>query len=111
MLHSEPNVSAVGRWWGQVPTGEARRTEEREVDVVGVDGEGRPVAIGMCKWTSSAVDFDELNLLERLAPHVGDSGAARRYLFSRSGFSDRLTDFAARQQNLVLVTPGDIYRA
>lgn len=111
VLHSEPNVSAVGRWWGQVPTGEARRTEEREVDVVGVDGEGRPVAIGMCKWTSHAVDFDELNLLERLAPHVGDSGAARRYLFSRGGFSDRLTDFAARQENLVLVTPADIYRA
>jgi hypothetical protein len=25
-------------------------------------------AIGMCKWTNSRVDFDELNLLDRLAP-------------------------------------------
>jgi hypothetical protein len=103
-------VSAVGRWWGQVPTGDGPRTEEREVDVVGVDAHGTPLVIGMCKWTSAHVDFDELNLLERLAPYIGDKdGDARRFIFSRNGFSDRLRSFAAGDPRLTLVTPSDIY--
>lgn len=111
VLHTDATVSTVGRWWGQVPTGDGRRTEEREIDVVGVDGEGKPVVFGMCKWTSNPVDFDELNLLERLLPYAGGGGdSVRRYLFSRSGFSTRLAAFAASRDDVVLVTPADIYR-
>lgn len=110
VLRQVSGVTAVGRWWGQVPVGNGSRTEEREIDVVGVDGARIPVAIGMCKWTKSKVDFDELNLLERLAPHIdGFTGTAHRYLFSRSGFSERLTAHAATEPLLHLVTPADIY--
>lgn len=105
-----PGVTAVGVWWGQVPTGEGRRTEEREIDVVGVDGNRMPLVVGMCKWTTSKVDFDELNLLDRLARHVpGYSDEAYRYLFSRSGFTKRLFDQAAKEPRLKLVTPTAIY--
>lgn len=111
VLHSCPGVSAVGRWWGQVPSGDGRRTEEREIDIVGVDGAGVPLAVGMCKWTGRPVDFDELNLLDRLVPHVaGAASAATRYLFSRSGFTDRLLALAGTDPRLRLVTPADIYR-
>ena len=110
VLRKVDGVTAVGRWWGQVPTGSGSRTEEREIDVVGVDGARKPVVIGMCKWTKSEVDFDELNLLERLAPHVeGFTGTAHRYLFSRSGFTKRLMAHAATEPLLHLVTPADIY--
>lgn len=106
-----PDVSAVGRWWGQVPTGEGRRTEEREIDVVGVNGYGTPLVVGMCKWTTYAVDFDELNLLDRLLAHIdGHTGEEQRYLFSRSGFSDRLVAHASGNPLLHLVTPHDIYK-
>lgn len=95
---------------GQVPAGDGRRTEEREVDVVGIDGSGNTLAIGMCKWTGREVDFDELNLLERLAPHIGGvTAATSRYLFSRNGFSRRLAAHAAAEPSLHLVTPADIY--
>ncbi len=111
VLRRAAGVSAVGRWWGQVPTGHGRRTEEREIDVVGVDGNRMPLAVGMCKWTSNAVDFDELNLLDRLTQHVDDhSGARERYLFSRAGFSDRLVAYAGQDPQLHLVAPDDIYR-
>ncbi|HZB31025.1 MAG TPA: ATP-binding protein [Streptosporangiaceae bacterium] len=111
VLRTVPDVSAVGRWWGQVPTGEGARTEEREIDVVGVDARGRPLVLGMCKWTSAAVDFDELNLLDRLAPYVdGHAPDVRRFVFSRSGFSARLRSFAADDRNLTLVPLADIYR-
>jgi hypothetical protein len=65
----------------------------------------------MCKWTSAAVDFDELNLLDRLAPYVdGHEQGVRRFVFSRTGFSGRLRSFAADDRHLTLVTAGDIYQ-
>lgn len=104
-------MSAVGRWWGQVPTGQGQRTQERELDVVGVANNRAPLAVGMCKWTSNDVDFDELNLLDRLARHIdGHTGAEQRYLFSRNGFTGRLEAHAADDPNLHLVTPEDVYR-
>lgn len=110
VLHQEDAVVAVGRWWGQVPVGAGPRSEEREVDVVGVDGCRNPVVLGMCKWTSKEVDFDELNLLDRIAAHIeGFTGSARRYLFSRSGFSERLMEYSAADPEVRLVTPEDIY--
>ena len=110
VLHQEPGVTAVGRWWGQVHTGSGPRTEEREIDVVGIDGDRTPLALGMCKWTADPADFDELNLLDRLSPYVeGYVGGARRYLFSRSGFTSRLREHAASDPLLALVAPSEIY--
>ncbi len=110
VLQREDAVVAVGRWWGQVPVGAGPRSEEREVDVVGVDGNRTPLVLGMCKWTSKAVDFDEMNLLDRIAAHIeGFTVPVRRYLFSRSGFSQRLMAYSAADPELCLVTPADIY--
>lgn len=110
VLLTVPGVQAVGRWWGQVPTGDGRRSEEREIDVVGVDTQRRPVAVGMCKWTSAEVDFDELNLLDRLIPYIdGHREPVHRYLFSRAGFSSRLRSYAAEDSRLSLITPADVY--
>lgn len=111
VLRHEQGVNAVGRWWGQVPSGRGARTEEREIDVVGVAGDRTPIAAGMCRWTVTPVDFDELNLLDRLVPHVDGSAAnEQRYLFSRSGFSDRLSAYASNDPRLHLLTPADMYR-
>jgi uncharacterized protein len=110
VLREVLGATAVGRWWGQVRMGSGPRTEEREIDVVAIDGDKTPLAVGMCKWTSSPVDFDELNLLDRLSPAMeGFPGRAHRYLFSRSGFSARLRTHADGDPALHLVTPADIY--
>lgn len=100
-------VTAVGRWWGPVPTGVGRRTEEREIDVVGVDAHRVPVVLGMCKWTNRPVGVAELRLLDRLAPHTGAGPEVHRFLFSRTGFDARLRDLA--DPRLTLVTPADVY--
>lgn len=105
-----PGVSSVGRWWGQVPTGRGRQTEEREIDVVGVDQARSPVAVGMCKWTKAKIDIDELHLLDRLLAHVpGATGREDRFLFSRSGFSPHLLDHAKQDSAVRLISPTDIY--
>jgi len=107
---SAPGVSAVGRWWGQVPTGEGRRTEQREIDILALDAAGVPTVAGMCKWTLERVDFDELNLLDRLLTQLEVPGPApQRYLFSRTGFSRRLRDHAESDPRLCLFTPAEIY--
>lgn len=110
VLREVPGATAVGRWWGQVRMGNGPQTEEREIDVVAVDGDRTTVAVGMCKWTNSEVDFNELNLLDRLAPNMeGFKSQAHRYLFSRNGFTPRLKRHADNDPTLHLVTPADIY--
>ncbi|MGH8909599.1 MAG: ATP-binding protein [Egibacteraceae bacterium] len=111
VLRTVPGVSAIGRWWGQVATGQGQRTEQREIDVVGVDDHRTPAVVGMCKWTTAPIDFDELNLLDRLAQHVeSHTGQEQRCLFSRSGFSARLRDHAASDPRLHILTPAQLYQ-
>lgn len=44
-LRRAERASAVGAWWGAVPTGEGRRTEQREIDAVAIDSAGRATAL------------------------------------------------------------------
>ncbi|CAM3073739.1 ATP-binding protein [Saccharomonospora xinjiangensis] len=111
VLLTFPEASRVGRWWGQAPTGDGRRTEEREIDIVGLDTQARVSVVGMCKWTASPVDFDELNLLDRLTPFVERGAQPHRVLCSRSGFSPRLRAYAADDDMLTLLTPEDVTTA
>jgi hypothetical protein len=108
VLANVPGVTAVGRWWGPVPTGDGRRTEEREIDVVGVDGERSVIALGTCKWTARPAGLGELRLLDHLAPFAG-AHSPLRLVFSRSGFDEELTARAAHDPTVRLVSPADIY--
>ncbi|OQO92976.1 ATPase [Saccharomonospora piscinae] len=108
VLLSFPDVARIGRWWGPVPTGQDRRTEERELDIVGLDPQHQVSVVGMCKWTRSAVDFDELNLLDRLTPYAAKTARPHRVLCSRSGFTERLRSAAAADDTLTLLTPEDV---
>jgi uncharacterized protein len=104
-------AAAVGSWWGQVPTGDGRRTEEREIDAVALDADRRVTAVGSCKWTNSPVDVDEERLLARLeAALPGPPVVPRHYFYSRSGFTAALLDLAdAEPDRIRLVTPADLY--
>ncbi len=104
-------ASAVGAWWGAVPTGEGRRTEQREIDAVAVDGAGRVMALGSCKWSTSRVGLGEEALLSRLAPHVPNADPnARHYFFARSGFGNPLGRLAENDpERYRLVGLDDLY--
>jgi hypothetical protein len=69
----------------------------------------RPIVVGMCKWTAAKVDLNELNLLDRLAHYAGADDSVRRVIFSRSGFTSRLTAYSEHDDRLALLTPADIY--
>lgn len=74
-------------------------------------GAGRgPKVVGMCKWTETAVDTDELYLLDGLTPFIDQAeDNVGRVIFSRSGFTPRLRSYAGHDDRLTLLNPEDIY--
>jgi AAA+ ATPase superfamily predicted ATPase len=111
MHAAEPDALTVGAWWGKAQVA-ARRTEDREVDAVALDGDGRVLATGSCKWTSAKMDFGEETLLSQVEAYIpGAEKVERHYFFSRSGFTKQLHRLAESDRDRYrLVTPEDIYR-
>jgi uncharacterized protein len=105
------DAHAVGSWWGMVPSGQERRTEQREIDAVAVDAARRPLALGSCKWTAEPMSVAEERLLTRLQVNLPDGEhASRHYFYSRSGFDDALRRLAAAdRQRYRLIGPADLY--
>lgn len=110
-MRQAEHASEVGAWWGQVPTGEGRRTEQREIDAVALNPEGRVTAIGSCKWTASPIGIEEEALVSRVCTHIPNVDAqASHWFFSRSGFAKPLVRLAAADpRRYRLVTIEDLY--
>jgi AAA+ ATPase superfamily predicted ATPase len=104
-------AGSVGAWWGQVPTGEGRRTESQEIDIVALDHDGTVSATGSCKWTGGELDFGEENLLVATEPCIPKADNVQRHYFcSRERFSGQLEQLAADEPDRVkLVTPETLY--
>lgn len=106
------NFVDVGNWWG---------AGDRELDVAAVDGSGRLVLAGSCKWTNSPADVAEYASLQShlesalgaFPPHI-EPAVKQPWLaiFSRRGFTRRLRELAARQEprRLLLVDLENLYR-
>ena len=110
-VREHEEAAAVGRWWGQVPTGEARRTRAQGIDVVALGREGAVFALGTCDWTRATLGRSEAALLTTTEPLIPGATAVRRhYFFSRSGFAAELQRLAAADPDRYrLVTPADVY--
>lgn len=110
-MREAERAHSVGSWWGPVPTGEGRRTEQRELDAVAIDRQGGVPAVGSCKWTNAPIGIEEESLLTRLQAHLPGTGAGtRHYFFSRSGFQEPLRRLAdAAPERYRLVAPADLY--
>lgn len=84
------HFAEVGTWWG---------AGDVEIDVVAVDEQGAVTAAGSCKWTKAAIDVSEYAALQTdLAKASFGSTDPFLFLFSRSGFTDRLQRLAAAQE-------------
>ena len=90
----------VGRWWGN---------RDVEIDIVALDTlGGRDILFGECKlYETEPVGLEVLNALQKKAVSVNWGGADRRetyVLFSESGFTEELTEAAAKQGNVRLLS-------
>ena len=107
---AEPDARAVGSWWGRVRVA-PKQTEEREVDGVAIDVDGKTIATASCKWTNAPLAYAEEKLLSSLESHIpGAESVRRHYFFSRSGFDTDLEKLAeAAPERVRLVTPDHLY--
>lgn len=108
----QENAAAVGSWWGQVPTGEQRKTRSQQLDIVAIDHSGTVTATGSCNWTNAKLSRTEDQLLTATEPHIPNADRVQRHYFcSRDGFADDLTRLAAADPDRYkLVTPADVYQ-
>ncbi len=92
----------VGSWWGE---------GDVEIDVVALDSNSNPTVAGSCKWTKSLVDVADYRALQQGCEKAGwEVEHLRFFLFSKSGFSERLEAIAKQNDRLILVSLADMYR-
>jgi uncharacterized protein len=108
-LGEELKAAEVGWWWGSIRRQEKGKPRNRshEADVVAVDGDGKAIALGSCKWAradNAAHEHgaDELDKLETIREELEAPGADL-YFFDRVGFSDRLRELADERGDVKLV--------
>lgn len=92
-------VGRVGTWW----------SPDHQIDVVGLNEEGRAIITGECRWRTSPFDWNDL---ERYLGHVralGDTVHPHNVhlIFSKSGVTDDVRRWAEQARALV-VTPSDM---
>jgi AAA+ ATPase superfamily predicted ATPase len=92
-------VGLVGTWWNP----------EHQLDIVGLDDDGRAAILGEAKWHAQPFDYQEL---ERYLGHVRALGHLPRpdtlhLLFARAGFGDDVRRWAGAH-NARLLTPDNM---
>lgn len=98
-------VSDIGQWWGTDP----KEKKEIQIDIVGTPAEGKDYIIGSCKYRSTPIGVDELELLKHYAEVFGKGDKYHFYIFSKSGFTQGLQELAD-QGEVLLITLEDMYK-
>ena len=85
------------------------RYPDHQLDIVGLDEQGRAAILGEAKWHTQPFTYQEL---ERYLGHVRALGTLSRpdtvhLLFSRSGFSDDIQRWSG-MNNVRLLTPANM---
>ena len=87
----------VGRWWGN---------KNIEIDIVAYDSFGTDILFGECKYSKNPKGMDVLLSLMEKADYVPWNKNNRKeyyVLFSRSGYSDELKNYALKKDNIFLL--------
>ncbi|EGD51887.1 DUF234 DEXX-box ATPase [Thermoanaerobacter ethanolicus JW 200] len=90
----------IGKWWGNNPY----KRREEEIDIVALDKNN--IIFGECKWQNKKVDISVLNsLIEKSA--LFNYQNKYYILFSKSGFTDDVINFAKNNSNVFLIEKFD----
>jgi len=96
-------IKKIGSWWGGNPLTKS----QEEIDILAVNG--KKAIFGECKWRKEPIDVAVLKELERKAELFRDLEKKYYYLFSRSGFTPKLTKIAEENDSVRLITLAEIY--
>ena len=92
-----------GSWWGNNP----QKHRQEEIDIVCTNESH--ILCGECKWRREAVDADVLTLLEERAQLIAKGRKIHYYIFSKSGFTEKMKA-AALTRGAVLVVVDDMVK-
>lgn len=98
------DIGEIGQWWGSDPV----QKKQVQIDIVIVSPDRKSAVFGECKFKNEPMDaevFDEL-LYESKLP--GGISERYYYLFSKSGFTEKLKS-KAKEIPVTLVTLDDLY--
>ncbi len=101
--------TSFSRWWGKVTKRDDSGkliTGSEEIDIVGVDIQGKNYLIGECKFTNEPFDMGQLNKLREKIFFVGNIYI---YLFALNGFTDAVKAEAKDKGNIYLFDLNDIF--
>lgn len=94
-------VGNMGRWWGN----NSKEKRQEEIDIMSVSGE--KALLCECKWRNEKTDRKVLDtLLER--GKLFSYPEQYYYLFSKSGFTDNVLEYAAQDDRINLVSFADM---
>lgn len=103
LFYPEQTITNTGQWW----------YSDHEIDVVGLTA-GETLLVGECKFQQSPLGYDALSNLQdhaeelRWSPDNGSDRVVKYGLFSRSGFTQAVTDAADQRDDLRLFTVTDV---
>ncbi|GAB4437561.1 MAG: ATP-binding protein [bacterium] len=87
--------SQIGRWW----------SKDAEIDIVALDEISKTVWLGECKWSNKQIGdniYAELIKKSKQIDYFGKKQKTNFMLFSKSGFTERLSEIA-KKENLLLI--------
>ena len=99
----------MGRWWGKtyVRRNDRKETQETEIDLLAVSRKEQKYLIGECKFKGSPFSYAEyLDTAAKLSEH--EDFNRYYYLFSESGFDNKLTDEAENNEYINLIPIDEI---
>ena len=100
-------IHNASRYWGktvQITDGK-KRCVNIEIDILAPDAGRKNFIFGECKFTNEQFDMQQLR---KLQSKVFVEGKVYYYLFSLSGFTDAVKEYAASHEEVVLVTANDL---
>ncbi len=95
--------TSIGRWWGTNPS----TRQETEIDLIAQDG--RNYLFCECKWKNEKLDISVLNeLKEKADVFSGNRENTYYFLFSKSGFTDKIIAESKKNNNIILIDIDDL---
>lgn len=91
-----------GSWWGTNP----QKRQSEEIDIVMTNKTN--ILLGECKWQNKLMGLETFYRLEERGNIIRNNRDICYYLFSKSGFEQKLIDYSKNNKKLYLVTVDDL---